>query len=314
MRDFFAVPANYLAAEYEWLFQRTKLNALPDPSAGSMRFLFCATNFLTGACWQFHGGSSARMGDFYTGYRPVGDTTVAEAVAASSAFPPGFAGLRLRPAEDSEYTRVDPWGAERPISMKRPTIPHKECQIVLTDGGVYDNMGVEPVWNKFDALLVSDAGRPFSSERAVRQSAVSRLRRAAEISAEQVAAVRRRWLLEQMREGRRTGAVWMINTPMSDFPSRPAASYGNTVCGLLENVRTDLNAFTEGEMACLENHGYALADAAARSFSPSLCSNVSAPFEYPCPSWLAEDIASPALAKSGSRTFARDLWRLCTGR
>jgi NTE family protein len=299
MRDFFAVPASFLAAEYEAIFQRAKLGDLPSPNKGETRFVFCATNFLTGACWQFHGGSNARMGDFYTGYRPVGETSVAEAVAASSAFPPGFAGLTLARGEDDSYSRFDPWGVERPSSTKRAAISQRQSRIVLTDGGVYDNLGVEPVWHRCNTLFVSDAGRPFASTAAVRQSLVSRLTRAADISGEQVAAVRRRWLLEQILGGRRKGAVWMINTSISDFPERPSSSYCRDVCGRLNAVRTDLNGFSEGEIACLENHGYALADAAARSYARPLCGNIDAPFEYPNPDWLTGEKAWTALRSNG---------------
>ena len=41
-----------------------------------------------------------------------------------------------------------------------------ECrrEIHLTDGGVYDNMGLETVWNRYDTVLVSDAGTPAISD------------------------------------------------------------------------------------------------------------------------------------------------------
>jgi len=31
----------------------------------------------------------------------------------------------------------------------------------LTDGGDYDNLGLEPVWKTHQAVLVSDGGAPF---------------------------------------------------------------------------------------------------------------------------------------------------------
>jgi hypothetical protein len=43
-------------------------------------------------------------------------------------------------------------------------------------------------------------------------------------------------------------------------------------------IRTDLDAFTEGEMDCLENHGYSLTDAAMRSFGKQFCTNVGVGF------------------------------------
>lgn len=35
-------------------------------------------------------------------------------------------------------------------------------QMLLGDGGIYDNLGLERVAGKFDKVLVSDAGAPFS--------------------------------------------------------------------------------------------------------------------------------------------------------
>ncbi len=49
--------------------------------------------------------------------------------------------------------------------------------ILLTDGGVYDNLGVEPVWNRYNTLLVSDAGRPFESVPESGQGILTRLKR-----------------------------------------------------------------------------------------------------------------------------------------
>ncbi|MCA9170403.1 MAG: hypothetical protein KDB23_22150 [Planctomycetales bacterium] len=85
-------------------------------------------------------------------------------VTASSAFPPGFSALRLRGLQQFDFTRVDPWGETRVTSAKRP--PEEFQEILPTDGGVYANLGAEPVWNSYCTLLVSDAGRPFVSKKA----------------------------------------------------------------------------------------------------------------------------------------------------
>ncbi|MEX2219391.1 MAG: patatin-like phospholipase family protein [Phycisphaerales bacterium] len=195
VRDLGAVPGNALAGAYQRLCLGRQLAQLPAPAPGGVpRFVFCATNVQTGACWHFHGGPGGRMGDFYTGYTECDGVSVAEAVAASSAFPPGFGALRL-PAGGRTFTRVDPWGDERASSKKRKPLGEQAQRVVLlTDGGVYDNLGVEPVWTRGGCVLVSDAGRPFSSQTRCWQALVPRLRRATEVSMEQVGAVRKRWL------------------------------------------------------------------------------------------------------------------------
>lgn len=309
-RDFFSVPANFLSEAYHPLFQRKQLSDLPAPGDGAPRFVFCATSVQTGACWHFHGGPSGRMGDFYTGYTDTAGISVATAVAASSAFPPGFGALRLRIPTPERLSRIDPLGKERPPSLKRSDLPDGTKNLaILTDGGVYDNLGVEPVWKRFKTMLVSDAGRPFASAPTSRQSLIPRLSRAFDISAEQVGAVRRRWLVEEFSNDRRAGALWMINTRLEDFPINDGRGYTDSVRALFPQVRTDLNAFSKGEAACLENHGYSIADAAIRSRAPQLCPLQNAAFDWPNGDWCDGAVATRALARSHARQVLPDVWR-----
>src|SRR5262249_7260911 len=81
IRDRFSVSAIFLAEEYEPLYGQ-RLSDLPAHGPTAPRFVFCATNVGTGACWHFHGGPQSRMGDFYAGYCDAGHVKVSEAVAA----------------------------------------------------------------------------------------------------------------------------------------------------------------------------------------------------------------------------------------
>ncbi len=315
MRDWFSVSANFLAEGYEPLFNDCRLAAIPEPGPQAPRFIFCSTNVRTGACWHFHAGPRARMGDYYVGYCDAWCVRVSDAVAASSAFPPGFSALRLKMPPADKVTRIDPWGEERSISAKRKEEHASSSKpILLTDGGVYDNLGVEPVWNRYKTLLVSDAGRPFESVPDSGQGILTRLKRASDISMEQVAAVRKRWLVNDFIAGKRTGAIWTLSTLLEDFKLTDACGYGDGVRKLLHRVRTDLDAFTEGEMACLENHGYSLADAALRSRARALCPNPATPFRWPHQVWSDDGGLREALADSGRRKIQRDVWRYITGR
>jgi NTE family protein len=312
-RDFFAVPADFLAKAYMPLFCNQSLVDVPAPALHVPRFVFCATNTRTGACWHFHAGPAGRMGDFYTGYSSTEPITVAKAVAASSAFPPGFAALQLLCETDREWSRLDPWGEIRPESTKRPPPTASERRhIVLTDGGVYDNLGVEPVWNRFTSLLVSDAGMPFDPKGTCYQYLIARLSRAFDISANQVGAVRKRWLVERLGHDHR-GAMWAIDTLVEEFPGGGHQCYSPRVRHFFPRIRTDLNSFTIGEMACLENHGYAMADAAIRSRAP-WASTGDCPFQWPNPEWAGDAAAECALKDSSSRRLLYDTWRYCAHR
>lgn len=76
------------------------------------------------------------------------------------------------------------------------------------------------------------------------------------------------------------------------------------VAGTIAAVRTDLDAFGEGEQAVLENHGYLLADAAARARGLAGAGGIEAAApEPPHPRWMVAGRVREALAASGRRTF-----------
>jgi NTE family protein len=126
------------------LFKGAKLADLPDDSRpGNPRFVINATNIQTAALWRF---SRNYMGDYRVGLVERPDIFLAAAVAASSAFPPV-----LSPSElDIEQPVVNTPGKDL----------HKEPsqKAILSDGGVYDNLGLETISKRYITLLVSDAG------------------------------------------------------------------------------------------------------------------------------------------------------------
>ena len=315
--DYFSVSAGYLAERMDTLFQSRHLSNVPPPGNRTPRFVFCATNVRTGACWHFHAGTQGRMGDFYTGYCDSGWVKIGAAVASSAAFPLGFSAYQLKISDEHSLTRIDPWGKEQPISTKRQHEYQAEVSDIhlLTDGGVYDNLGVEPVWKR-EALLVSDAGSPFASVRANRQFVIPRLLRALDISMAQVGALRKRWLVDQFVTKHKRGALWQIDTILEDFGLPDSKGYSSAIRLLLQGVRTDLNQFSEGEIASLENHGYSLADAAMRSRAKALWPHTSAPFCWPSEKWSNENETGIAeiLCKSGDRRILEGIGSYLFGR
>ena len=76
---------------------------------------------------------------------------LAVAVAASSAFPPGAVAV-------SSSSSIPPSWA--PASGRAEDL-HREpfhTDVVLTDGGVYDNLGLETAWKRYRTILVSNGG------------------------------------------------------------------------------------------------------------------------------------------------------------
>jgi hypothetical protein len=102
-----------------------------------------------GVNWVFERG---RMGDYQAGYRkpPAADYPLGLAVAASACFPPLFNPLPAG-VTPSELTggRATP-GAERDACI---------AGMRLTDGGCYDNMGLEPASYLMDGGYSEDLAK-----------------------------------------------------------------------------------------------------------------------------------------------------------
>jgi NTE family protein len=170
----------------------------------------------------------------------------------------------------------------------------------LTDGGVYDNMALEPVWKRHRTVLVSDGGAVF--DYASSSSARRRLLRYPAIVGKQATALRRRWLIAGFRTGAFEGAYWGISH--SGRSEGLAQGYSaSLVEEVISAIRTDLDAFSLAESAVLENHGYLVADHVVQTRVPHLVSR-DAPLRVPFPEWLEdEERVRSALRGSDRRTL-----------
>jgi NTE family protein len=105
---------------------------------------------LLGIDWIY---SKDMAGDYQAGYKRTGldSIKIAYAAAASACFPPAFTPLHPL-LEGNELKGGAATGGEA-----------DQCRnlIQLCDGGVYDNMGLEPLRKNAETLLASDGGGPF---------------------------------------------------------------------------------------------------------------------------------------------------------
>jgi len=253
-------PSDYLTRAYEQgLFGARTLQDLPASGEGP-RITLYATNLRTGVSVRL---SRPYLGDYRLGLVDAPPLGLARAVAASSAFPPLYVPVvvKLDPALWREVQGADLY---RRRSLRET--------LYLGDGGIYDNLGLERIWNRCGTVLVSDAGAPLAvTESAfwLRWSQLARAKRTLDISVEQNRALRKRKLIEDFASGARRGAYWGIATEVADYglatqglPGPLAADSSATRA--LAAVRTRLNAFSEAEQGRLVNWGYVLADAALR--------------------------------------------------
>jgi NTE family protein len=270
-----------------------KLTDLPEKP----RFVFLASDMRFRDQWVFDTGLR-RVGSSAAGYEPLGAWTLAQAVAASSCVPGAFGAV---------HTKHDP-SALTGGSYAEPDRDRLVREIDLSDGGMFDNLGFEPVWRDHKTILVSDAAPSFKPDPDVGWL-WSALRQGV-ILLEQATEVRKRWLVAGFIEDKLEGAYWGIASRPASYelepePEPPAYSYA-LIRDFIAPVRIDLDVFTPGEIAVLENHGYLMADIALRKHGATLLEGKPPETQPPHPHWLDEVRAANALRESGkTRIFFR---------
>jgi NTE family protein len=262
-----------------------------DPS-----FVFCATDLHFRTQWQFDSGKS-RIGSEPAGFAQLSSYwTLARAAAASAAFPFAFPPVRVPPEARPPGTYTGP---DRDELVRR---------LELTDGGLFDNMGLEPVWRDHEAVLVSDASPTFKYAPGVFGFAWGGLRYAVTLL-EQSTDVRKRWLISSFLRGELAGAYWGIGSLPGHYghDTEPRPYSDAFIADYVSQVRIDFDAFSEGEICVLENHGYLLAEIAMRRHAAGLAEGAWPPAQVPHPEWMDEDRARRALAESAkTKLFGRN--------
>jgi NTE family protein len=140
---------------------------------------------------------------------------------------------------------------------------------VLTDGGVYDNLGLETVWKEYTTVLVSDGGGHIEPEPSPHRDWARHAYRILDIIDNQVRALRVRQVMDAFDKGAanggRDGAYWGIRTDIREYgvPSLPCP-YDQTM--KIARLPTRLKALPDATQEALMNWGYAVCDAALRKY------------------------------------------------
>lgn len=237
-----------VAAAYDkHLFHKATLQHLPERP----RFVINATNVQTGALWRF---SRPYMADYRVGRVDNPDVSLAKAVGASSAFPPVLSPVELE----------IPRGAVKPTEGADLSREPYTTQVILTDGGVYDNLGLETVWKQYRTVLVSDAGGKTQPEPEPEDDWAQHALRVLNLVDNQVRSLRKRQVIAAFERGERTGAYWGIRTNIKDYalPTALDCPFERTL--ELANTPTRLQRMEDELQERLINWGYAVCDAALR--------------------------------------------------
>jgi NTE family protein len=242
------------AAYEEHLFGGATMQDLPDEP----RFAINATNVQSGAIWRF---MKPYMRDYRVGEVRRPTVPLARAVAASSAFPPVLSPveMRLDPATFTPNSGQD---------LQRPPYTTK---VILTDGGVYDNLGLETVWKRYRTVLVSDGGGQFQPQEEPKSDWAQHSHRVLDLIDSQVRALRKRQVVTSLQAApgdasHRKGAYWGIRTPIAEYGLRDALPCPVERTTELAETPTRLKRLGEARQERLINWGYAVCDAALRRY------------------------------------------------
>ncbi|NOS70842.1 MAG: patatin-like phospholipase family protein [Verrucomicrobia bacterium] len=242
-----------VSAYKKHLFGNATLQDLPSDTEGP-RFVINATNVQSGALWRF---SKPFMADYLVGMVRNPTVPLAVAVAASSAFPPVLSPARLE-LNHSDFVP----DANCPLQKEPFT-----TNVVLSDGGVYDNLGLETVWKQIKTVLVSDGGGKMQPEAEPKSDWARHAVRVSGIVDNQVRSLRKRQIIESFidQTDAHDGTYWGIRSHVGDYPVQDPLPCPEDRTMELANTPTRLKRLEPEHQNKLINWGYAICDAAIRS-------------------------------------------------
>jgi NTE family protein len=228
------------------LFDSATLQDLPDRP----RFVINATNLQSGVLWRF---AKPYMRDYRVGEVKAPEVDLGTAVAASSAFPPFLSPVTLK-LDEAAFTPGS--GAlQRAPFTTRPS---------LTDGGVYDNLGLETIWERYETVLISDGGGHIGEQEKPKHLWPLHAFRVLGVIDSQVRALRKRAAIDGFRSGRQKGTYWGIWTNIADYGLPSTLPCPHEVTLRVARTPTRLGKMDGAVQERLINWGYAVCDAAMR--------------------------------------------------
>ncbi|MBM1020188.1 patatin-like phospholipase family protein [Enterobacter sp. A11] len=204
----------------------------------------------TGKRFRFRNDS---IGDYTIGYACPNDFLLSDAVSVSAAFPGGIGPYSLSTAH-FRWLKGE-WGDR--LNCSEVSLPYKKLRIY--DGGVYDNLGLEPFFDhskqvpKEDSeiIICSDAGAPLQVGFDAFSLSPWRLKRVADIISEQSRSLRIRAFVNYIMKSQ-NGFYFGISNPnvkkQHDELSRFSCGYS-----------TSLKKFRTEDFDKIAEHGYIVA-------------------------------------------------------
>jgi NTE family protein len=195
------------------------------------------------------------MRDYRVGSIPSPTLPLAIAIAASSAFPPLLSPVRLQ-LDAKSYHAPAP-GEDL---LREPFTTN----VVLSDGGVYDNLGLETAWKRYKTIFVSDAGGKMRAEPKPRSDWVRHSLRVLDLIDNQIRSLRKRQVIDSFVSRNRRGAYWGIRTDVREYGDAVLLDCPFDRTTELADIKTRLQRLAPEMQERLINWGYAVCDAALR--------------------------------------------------
>jgi len=258
--------ANVLAEAIRELWDvRASLSSLPVLPVWSIN----GTTAETGRRFRF---KAQEMGDYELGYAPAQQFCLAHAMAVSAAFPGGIGPLSIKVSEFE-------WQKGARIAVRKSHVPPFE-RLHLYDGGLYDNLGMEPLFDigrretkldgedkvRADFIVVSDGGAPLERRAVPHPLNPFRFKRIADIALDKCRALRVRVFLNYISRQPTSGLFLGIG---ADAGSSIKAIVKGQDCDLSNyewlvaekareaaRVPTSLRQMTEEVFDLVARHGY----------------------------------------------------------
>lgn len=245
---FVSISDRVVAKLKKHLYGNATLQGLPEKP----RFVINATNLESGVLMRF---SRPYVADYRVGRVDKPEVPLADAVAASSAFPPFLSPFELDLSDNKWET--DPGNMYTGAGYR--------SEILLSDGGVYDNLGIESVWKKYKTVLISDASGHLDADPEPGRDWAQGIIRVLFILDSQVRSLRRNAVVSAFNNDADEHQGFFIST-VSDLSSwapakRPYLEVDPAITQRLAKISTRLTNMPDAQQELLINWGFAAADA-----------------------------------------------------
>jgi NTE family protein len=233
---------------------RGRLDDLPRTPVWSIN----CTTAENGRRFRFKDG---RLGDYETGYAEAGKFPLASAIAVSAAFPVGIGPFRLY-ANRLSWWKKPQWNSPREEQILPPS-----AKLHLYDGGVYDNLGLEPFFDagtgkprKIHHIVVSDAGAPLSRGFGLAALNPFRIKRLMDLMMDQNRALRIRGFVNYLIQNGRGAYLGIVRTENLRTVIRKSDCLGKYLsdeqANLVATFPTSLSRLTGEQFDVISQHGY----------------------------------------------------------